>query len=146
VTAAKRGRFALHGERRLRKRNEFLHVQNDGYRVSLPSFIVLLCARGDDRPARFGITVTRKFGNAVVRNRIKRLIREAFRLTREGVPAGIDLVIIPKRTASPAGLAAVLEEWRTAAPLLGRQAARLRAKLAKRPEPTHTAAPQSKKP
>ena len=45
---------------------------------------------------RLGLSVSRATGNAVTRNRWKRLIREAFRLSREQLPAGIDLIVIPR--------------------------------------------------
>ncbi len=47
--------------------------------------------------SRIGLSVSRKVGGAVLRNRWKRLIREAFRLRREALPTGLDLVIIPRR-------------------------------------------------
>jgi ribonuclease P protein component len=55
---------------------------------------------GDERPARFGFTVTKKIGNAVVRNRIRRRLREAVRLggAKEAVP-GTDYVLIGRRAA-----------------------------------------------
>jgi ribonuclease P protein component len=70
------------------------------------------CAASDDRLlvfgvanglpyARLGLSVSRKVGNAVVRNRWKRLIREAFRLERQGLPPGIDLVVVPRGEAEP---------------------------------------------
>jgi len=71
--------------------------------------------------ARLGLSVSRKVGNAVVRNRWKRLLREAFRLSRESMPSGIDLVIVPRAGAVPtlAGVQASL------ARLAGRIAQRL---------------------
>ncbi len=50
---------------------------------------------------RLGLSVSRKVGNAVARNRWKRCIREAFRLSREQLPAGVDLVVIPRPDAVP---------------------------------------------
>jgi len=104
---------------------------------------VLLAVRGDDRPARLGITVTRKFGDAVRRNRAKRLIREAFRRCPELFPAGTDVVVIPKTTVNPAlSLVGLLEQWRGAGRLIAARADSLRRALAKTPPPTQTAAPK----
>jgi ribonuclease P protein component len=50
---------------------------------------------------RLGVSVSRKVGGAVVRNRWKRCIREAFRLTREQLPCGVDLIVIPRPDAVP---------------------------------------------
>src|SRR5690606_29130162 len=62
-------------------------------------------------PTRLGITVTRKVGNAVVRNRIKRLVREVFRQHRARLPVGLDLVFVAKQQAAQASFADVLDDF-----------------------------------
>jgi ribonuclease P protein component len=50
---------------------------------------------------RLGLSVSRKYGGAVQRNRLRRLYREAFRLLKEELPLGLDLVLIPRTNAEP---------------------------------------------
>ncbi|MBN1395791.1 MAG: ribonuclease P protein component [Pirellulales bacterium] len=50
---------------------------------------------------RLGISASRRLGGAVVRNRWKRLLREAFRLSRPELPSGIDLIVIPRHSTPP---------------------------------------------
>lgn len=61
---------------------------------------------GVPAPSRFGLAVSRKVGNAVVRNRVKRWIREAVRHERHGV-VGTDAVLIARPIAADAGAAAI---------------------------------------
>jgi ribonuclease P protein component len=53
---------------------------------------------------RLGITATKKIGNAVQRNRARRLIREAYRLSEEGLPTGVDIVVVARQRAVTAGM------------------------------------------
>jgi len=79
---------------------DFLRVSRQGKRCSFPSFI-MQALRQDTSSFRLGLTVSRKVGNAVVRNRAKRRLREVVRLyaTPEKL-AGWDIVLIGRASAS----------------------------------------------
>jgi ribonuclease P protein component len=80
---------------RLKKRADFLRVAAKGRKAPLPGLVLQALARPDDQPARLGFTVTKKIGNAVLRNRARRRLKEAARLLlREHPLAGVDLVLI----------------------------------------------------
>ena len=64
------------------------------------------------RDARLGITVSKKVGIAVVRNRVKRWVRESYRRLAEPPPKGADVVVIAKPSAAKAGLGATANELR----------------------------------
>jgi ribonuclease P protein component len=109
-------------EKRVRKRVDFLRVQRDGRAVRTPHFVMLVAVRLPQGPTRLGIVATKKTGNAVARNRIKRLCRECFRLSSALLPdKGIDLVVIAKPGAADLGLRDVQSEWSTAGPKLHAQ-------------------------
>jgi ribonuclease P protein component len=94
---------------RLRKRFEFRRLRDQGRRVHTRSF-VLLIAPSACTHARLGITVSRQVGGAVRRNRIKRLVREAFRQQRSLFPDATDVVVIAKAGCSASRLQDVQQE------------------------------------
>ncbi len=91
--------FSFPKELRLRKRREFKKVYEEGRKVYSKYFTIHYLENQLGRP-RLGITVTKKVGKSVVRNRWKRLIREAFRLNRHQFPPW-DIVITVKRGYKP---------------------------------------------
>jgi len=80
------------------RRADFLRVTRRGRRVATRWFLVFLAPRDDGGNPRLGITVTRKVGKAVRRNRIKRLVREWFRMNSLDLGA-FDVVVIANRDA-----------------------------------------------
>ena len=85
---------------RLRSSAEFRRVYDR--RCSASDALILIYVRDNElHYARLGLSVSRKVGGAVVRNRWKRLLREAFRLSRAELPEGIDIVVIPRPAAEP---------------------------------------------
>lgn len=106
--------------RRIRKRREFLRIQDKSARFTTRHFILLVAPRPTEGPCRLGIVASKKVGGAVVRNRIKRLLREAFRTRGELFQDGVDLVIIAKPGADLT-LSEVASELERAGPFLRRR-------------------------
>src|ERR1700723_3868936 len=121
---------SLGRDRRVRKRADFARVRDNARRVTTPHFVFLVAARASSdaaspsrpSPSRLGFIVTRKVGNAVARNRIRRVCRECFRTWPDLLPIGVDLVIVARQGADTLGLAALREEWGGVSKLLRRRA------------------------
>ena len=81
---------------RLKRRAEFLRAAAKGRKAAMPGVVLQALAHGEPAsPARLGFTVTKRVGNSVVRNRVRRRLREAARLVLAERPvAGFDLVLI----------------------------------------------------
>lgn len=128
-------------DRRLRRHAEFVRAQRLGRRVVTAHF-TLLVAPQPGLPVqvsapRIGFVVGRKVGNAVRRNRIKRVCRECFRLWPDLLPPGVDLVVIARPGAYELDLASVRAEWAGVHRHLRKRAAEA---LARREPPHHPAA------
>jgi len=101
--------FSFPKSARLLARREFLLLQSRGKRRHCPHFVLLLSPTKGGK-SRLGITVTRRFGNAVQRNRMKRLLREFFRMSKEKIVPDQDILIIPRAGSDRLTLDQITEE------------------------------------
>jgi len=92
---------------RLKSTADFKRVYDRKRSVSDGVLLVYSCENGLSH-SRIGLSVSRKVGGAVVRNRYKRLYREAFRLTQHQLPSGLDFVLIPRSAPEPPSLEILL--------------------------------------
>lgn len=82
---------------RLITQRDFRRVYQRGTRAAGGWLTVVVVARRDDRRSRLGLSVSKDHGGAVRRNKLKRLLREAWRLERRELPSGLDVVLIPRQ-------------------------------------------------
>jgi len=100
-------------EARIRKTREFDNVFKNGCKFVEKNVVVYY--HPNSRPlSRLGVIVPKRVGRAVTRNRVKRQVREIFRINREDLSAGVDIVVIARKNAGIAGFLQMKEE------LLGR--------------------------
>jgi ribonuclease P protein component len=98
---------------RLRKRRDFLHVQQHGRRFT-HRVVTIIATPSAVGWTRIGITVSKKVGDAPARNLVKRWVREAFRQHRGTWPEGVDFVVIARKGAAEASYGEILralEKW-----------------------------------
>ena len=127
---------------RLKRRAEFLAVAGKGAKAPMPGLVLQFMPRGDDAPFRVGFTVTKKVGNAVVRNRTKRRLREAVRLALDpDLERGFDIVVIGRDKTAARPFTDLMEDVRKA---LAR--ARRNAATAARPTAAEAAEPPIQSP
>ncbi|AKT41954.1 ribonuclease P protein component [Chondromyces crocatus] len=108
---------------RIRKRPDFIRIQEGGIRVTSRHFLLLLAPSSDrNLPPRLGVVASRKVGGAVERNRSKRLVREVFRQSGAVFPAGIDVVVIVRPGAHLLSCAQMEAELQGVAPFIRRRA------------------------
>jgi len=93
-----RGRSGA-GRGRLSRSADFDRVFRSGRSHACREFVLYVFPRGEESAPRLGLSVSRKVGGAVERNRVKRLVREAFAAEQERLPAGMDAVVVARRDA-----------------------------------------------
>lgn len=86
----------MHRSHRLRKNEHFQEVFQKGSSSANKQFVVYFSKQAGQAAFRLGISVSKKIGNAVARNRVKRLIREAVQDVESAIPAELDLVLIAR--------------------------------------------------
>jgi len=111
-------RYTFRRKQRLRLRDDFRRVFRTACSVADRRLVVYVAAN-DVGCTRLGTSVGKRIGPAVKRNRVKRLIREAFRLLQYELPSGLDLLVIPRDIEPP-----TLEGYRRSLLALSRRAAR----------------------
>lgn len=96
---------------RLRQRADFLAAAT-GIKVPAAAFVLQGRRRDDDGPVRLGFTVSKKVGNAVERNRVRRRLREIVRLSASNrMQAGHDYVLVGRRAALKVPFDRIAEEF-----------------------------------
>lgn len=86
----------------LKKNQDFVRVYQHG-RSYANRYLVMYCWKNNRKESRFGISVSKKVGNSVIRHRVKRLIRESIRLQEENFLPGYDIVVIARVSAKGTG-------------------------------------------
>ena len=106
---------------RLHNSAEFRYLQRQGARAEVRHFVVYAGRFPGDEKSRLGVTVSRRIGGAVVRNRVKRRVREIYRLTlRSMLDSGNSIVVIARSGAGELTSAAIAGELKAAALAIGK--------------------------
>lgn len=96
------GQYSFTRAERILKSKDFALIRKEGKRVASKNFVIFLKANSLGI-RRLGLAVSTKVGGAVQRNRIKRLLRECFRLNKEIFPPSMDIFISVKQGFNPVG-------------------------------------------
>ena len=98
---------------RIKQGRDFARVRRDGERQPRGCLIANWRPLPSDQPTRLGVITSKKIGGAVVRNRARRLMREAFRLHRLELNTPIDLVLVARPSIAGKGFAEVERDFLT---------------------------------
>ena len=99
----------------MRKRKDYLVIQQHGRKLSGTHYLMFARPAAGAGGTRFGMTVSRRVGGAVQRNRVKRWLRESYRRMKGDFPAGLDVVVVARPSAADAGYEPTARELATLA-------------------------------
>ena len=114
---------------RLQQSRDFARLKTQGRRVVCGCLILNWLPAAENVPRRLGVVTSRKIGNAVVRNRARRLLREAWRQNQPALPPSLEMVLVARQSIAGLTMACVEQDFREAL---------RRAKLLKADEPGPT--------
>ncbi len=87
-------------QHRLTKNKDFISVYKKGKSTANRFFVLYIAKKAESEPFRLGVSISKKVGNAVVRNRIKRLVKAVFLDLDKQLPSGYDFIIIARNAAA----------------------------------------------
>ncbi len=94
-------------EQRIKKNEEFSQVFKQGHSVANRQFVLYVLPKEGQVIFRLGLSVSKRVGNAVTRNRVKRYIREVFHSQKDLLEANVDYVVIARKPAATMNLVEV---------------------------------------
>lgn len=107
------GRLRLGRAARLKQGRDFTRTRQQGTRLALGCLIANWQCLAPESPSRLGVVTSRKLGNAVVRSRARRLLREAFRIHQYELARPVDLVLVARQSIVGRGYVAVEKDFLT---------------------------------
>ncbi len=111
MTAGRRERFKFPKASRLTRTAEFALVKKDGKSWTGKHLTLGILFRASEQAARLGIVTTRRIGHAVVRNRVRRRLREIFRLNQHRLNSGVWIVTVARVSAARATFDQLERDW-----------------------------------
>ncbi|NEU32657.1 ribonuclease P protein component [bacterium LRH843] len=91
-------------KQRIKKSEEFSRVFKQGHSVANRQFVLYVCKKDGQEQFRLGLSVNKRVGNAVTRNRVKRYIREVFQAKKDQLTPDVDYVVIARKPTADMNL------------------------------------------
>lgn len=98
MSDAPSGRLTLGRDKRLRSRDDFARIKNEGRRLVRGCLILNWITRDEGSVSRLGVVTSKRIGNSVARSRARRLMREVFRLHQNEFVRSVEMVLVARRS------------------------------------------------